>query len=124
MPDAEVLLWVRFRRWRELGIIIRRQHSIGPFIADFACVKAKLVIECDGCSHDDREEEDAARQEWLEKQGWHVMRFANIEVTESPDAAAQQVLNRILYRLGREVEAGDPTTEPQDDSLAPGKRLL
>jgi very-short-patch-repair endonuclease len=50
MNDAEVILWSRLRRHPSLKF--RRQHPIGPYIADFACLSARLVIEADGDTHE------------------------------------------------------------------------
>jgi very-short-patch-repair endonuclease len=33
----------------------RRQQVIHPYIADFACMKARLLVELDGFSHDARQ---------------------------------------------------------------------
>jgi very-short-patch-repair endonuclease len=113
MPEVEVLLWTRFRKWRADGIVIRRQHSISSYIVDFACIAVKLLIELDGCSHEGQEEYDEARQKWLEDQGWTVMRFSNFEVTENPTDVAERVRSRILYRMGEsEAFPGDtPSAE-------------
>lgn len=49
---AEALLWVRLRH-NQLGVRFRRQEPIGPYIVDFACAAARLIIELDGDSHDE-----------------------------------------------------------------------
>ena len=49
--DAEIVLWHRLRELPVLGSHIRRQVSIGPYVADFACLAARLVIEIDGSHH-------------------------------------------------------------------------
>jgi very-short-patch-repair endonuclease len=51
MTDFEVRLWANLRRNQLGGFHFRRQHTIGPYIADFACLDAKLVIELDGAQH-------------------------------------------------------------------------
>ena len=58
----------------------RRQHRIGPFIADFASLDAQLIIEADGPQHDDRITEDAAWTSFLEAEGYRVVRFRNAEI--------------------------------------------
>ena len=68
------------RAHRMDGIKFRRQHPIGPYFADFACVQRKLVIEIDGVHHDDRLEADARRTAFMESEGWRVMRFPASEV--------------------------------------------
>jgi very-short-patch-repair endonuclease len=76
---AENKLWA-FLRGRQLeGFKFNRQEPIGPYFVDFACRKGKLVIEVDGPSHDghDAQAYDAVRTEFLESQGYRVLRFTN-----------------------------------------------
>lgn len=81
LTPAETKIWSRVRN-RGLGFKIRRQHPIWRFIADFYCAEAKLVIEIDGDSHaeSDQEEYDKARTEWLEERGYRVIRITNEDV--------------------------------------------
>src|SRR5512145_2079431 len=72
---AEDALWQVVRDHKIKGAKFRRQHSVGPFIVDFYCSKAKLVIEVDGSIHQYTQEEDAVRQEFLESMGLQVIRF-------------------------------------------------
>jgi very-short-patch-repair endonuclease len=65
---AESLLWNALRAKRLCGLKFRRQHSIGPFFADFACVAQQLVVELDGGYHDYQIEDDVSRQRYLENQ--------------------------------------------------------
>ena len=60
------------------GLEIPAAGSIGPFIADFYCPAARLVIELDGSSHahEDQAEYDERRQRWLESKGLRVLRFS------------------------------------------------
>jgi very-short-patch-repair endonuclease len=58
---VEVKLWAYLRSLREDGIHFRRQHAIGPFIADFCAPRNKLIIEVDGSQHLEQEEYDAGR---------------------------------------------------------------
>ena len=91
MPSAEKRLWF-FIRKRQLGDFrFRRQHTIGPYIADFACVEAMLVIELDGDSHgtDEAATYDERRNAFMEAQGWIVRRHgAGCFVAERPEASA------------------------------------
>jgi very-short-patch-repair endonuclease len=82
MTNAEVILWSRLRRKQVHGVAFRRQHPIGPFIADFACWEARLVIEVDGPSHisDEAQANDAHRTDFLNQQGWQVLRVWNNDI--------------------------------------------
>ena len=73
-PEARV--WSALRGGA-LGVKFRRQHPIGPYVTDFACVERKLVVELDGGVHRVRELEDALRTEELERMGWTVLRIPN-----------------------------------------------
>jgi len=73
---AEGILWQSLRR-DALGWHFRRQHPIGPFVADFCCPKARLVLEVDGAVHVGAGELDAARTEQLAEMGYRVLRFEN-----------------------------------------------
>ena len=79
MPISEAALWTHIRR-RQLGVRFRRQVPIGPYIADFACLKPKIVIEVDGPSHDWIDESE--RTEFIESQGFTMLRINNPEVAE------------------------------------------
>ncbi len=93
MPEAERRLWSRLRLKQLGGFRFRRQHTIGPFIADFACVEAMLVVELDGAQHGrhNAPARDAARDAFIEGQGYLVLRFWNEAVTRRMD----DVLNEI-----------------------------
>jgi very-short-patch-repair endonuclease len=95
--EAEKLLWQTLRS-RVLGTVFRRQHPIGPYIADFACLKAKLVIEVDGDSHkrDDVREYDSERTYYFESRGFRVLRFSNREVLFDLENVVSAV-NRALH---------------------------
>src|SRR6185437_9748241 len=80
MTHAEQKLWAILRDNGFGGFAFRRQVPIGPFIADFACHKAKLIIEVDGGQHDLTSNKEVARTEFLEREGYQVLRFWNNEV--------------------------------------------
>jgi very-short-patch-repair endonuclease len=116
MTDAERRLWSRLRRRQLHGRRFRRQHPIGPFIADFACPEEKLVIELDGGQHADRKEQDAARTRWLAARGYRVLRFWNNDVLTQTDAVVQVIA--AATRGG----AGAPLPNPPPASGASGGR--
>lgn len=82
--SAEEKLWsmLRARRYRDAKF--RRQHAIGIYVVDFACVELKLVVEVDGPSHDDEEQRefDAERTAYLARSEWRVARIPNAVVFE------------------------------------------
>ena len=93
MPTAERRLWSRLRR-SALGYRFRRQHPIGDYVADFACVAAKLIVEVDGDSHYANARDvdyDVRRTAFLEANGWTVLRVTNAEVCKNPNAVCEAV---------------------------------
>ena len=95
--EAESLLW-NFLRASQMGVRYRYQHIIGEYIADFACVTNKLIIEIDGLYHSLPEQKisDEERTEWLERNGWRVIRFTNEEIFSN--------LENVLERIKDEQE--------------------
>ncbi|MFO1159857.1 MAG: DUF559 domain-containing protein [Reyranellaceae bacterium] len=79
---AEQICWDPLRDRRLEGAKFRRQHPIGPYFADFACVSRKLVIEIDGGHHALQAEADACRTAAMEREGWRVLRFWANEVVQ------------------------------------------
>ena len=83
--EPEQVLWRALKRIPVYGSHFRRQVPIGPYVADFACLRARLIVELDG-GHHSREEvqaKDAVRSQWLEREGYRVIRFWNAELTEN-----------------------------------------
>src|SRR6266540_279244 len=64
---SESRLWTQLRNRKLKGLKFRRQVPVGPFVADFLCVQARLIIELDGDSHDSKKVYDRRRTEYLEK---------------------------------------------------------
>ena len=81
---AEAALWDILRSRRTSGLKFRRQHAIGPYLTDFYCAAANLVIEVDGPIHEKQEENDALRTAFFEAKGLRVLRFTNEEVLSNP----------------------------------------
>ena len=82
---AEQICWELVRAKRIVGVKFRRQHPIGPYFADFACVSKKLVIEIDGEHHAFQVEADASRTAAMKQRGWRVVRFWANEVVKNPE---------------------------------------
>ncbi len=94
---AESTLWKYLRTKKLEGYKFRRQHIIGRYIADFVCLEKNLVIELDGSIHQlpENKESDEIRTNWLNENGFNVVRFENEEVINDPD----KVLIKILKEL-------------------------
>ncbi len=94
LTEAERKLWYRLRAHRLAGLSFRRQAPCGPFIADFICAAAKLVVEVDGATHSTDEEiaYDARRDAWFADNGYRVLRVTNDEVYRNLDGVCETVL--------------------------------
>jgi len=94
MPPAENRLWYFIRKKQLNNLRFRRQHSIGPYIADFACLEVKLVIELDGEQHgfDENIKKDKIREQFMETAGWCVLRFWNEEIYKNIDGVRETIL--------------------------------
>ena len=90
---AEGAVWSLVRGRQINGAKFRRQHPIPPYIADFACVDARLVVEIDGRSHDvaDQAAYDAIRTDVLSSAGWRVLRVRDDEVLTDPQSVAAKI---------------------------------
>lgn len=91
MTPAEKLLWSRLRKKQLDGLKFRRQHPLGPFIADFYCAAHRLIIEVDGDIHDLQPERDAARTKQFEEYGYRVIRFQNEHVLKNVEGVLESI---------------------------------
>ena len=82
-----------------VGLKFRRQHPVGKFILDFACVELKLAIEVDGGQHGELLTSDRTRTAWLEQQGWKILRFWNNEVLQNTEDVLEQIHRTITVSL-------------------------
>lgn len=96
------------RKFRIDGFAFRRQHPVARiqynsafyyYIADFVCLKAKLIIELDGSIHLDQKEDDDARQTVLENHGYLVLRFSNEEIWHCLPAVLSKIESTARQRL-------------------------
>jgi len=80
--DTERMLWAQLRRKNMEGVRFRRQQPIGPYIVDFFCSAAKLVVELDGGRHCEINnlEYDEARTAFLNGLGYQVLRITNYDL--------------------------------------------
>ena len=94
MTEGEHLLWRKLRS-EQLGFKFRRQHPLGSYVADFACLAPKLIIEIDGSQHADQQAYDAKRGEFFVSHGFDVMRFpANLPFSDLP-SMVEAIYNRL-----------------------------
>lgn len=108
LSRPEYLLWLRLKLLRGSGTRIRRQHPIGPFVADFFCPSARLVIEIDGMHHDHSQGSDDSRSAYFAGLGLYTVRWTAKAVLADPDGCADAILSLCLARAG-------PSTPQPDD---------
>jgi 2-isopropylmalate synthase len=89
--DTELRLWRLLRDRRLNGIKFRRQVPLGPYIVDFLCVGAKLIVEADGSQHAESHR-DMVRDTYLESHGWKVLRFWNNEELQNREGVLETIL--------------------------------
>jgi very-short-patch-repair endonuclease len=110
--DAEARLWSLLRDRRLAGKKFRRQHAIPPYVVDFYCHEARLVIEVDGGQHAEARRRDEARTAFLEGKGLRVIRFWNNDVLQSTET--------VLEVVWRELQSPSPPTPlPQGEGNPP-----
>jgi len=102
--DAERTLWYALR-YSQLGWRFRRQFPIPPYIVDFACVEAWLVVECDGGQHNEPSEHEH-RDQVLWRKGWRVLRFWNNDILQNRAGVVQ----RISEELGAAASRPSPAS--------------
>jgi 2-isopropylmalate synthase len=87
---SELRLWRLLRDRRLNGIKFRRQVPVGPYIVDFVCVGAKLIVEADGSQHAESLR-DNVRDAYLANQDWKVLRFWNNEVLQNREGVLETI---------------------------------
>src|ERR1700722_14529818 len=111
--DAELRLWRLLRDRRLSGFKFRRQVPVGPYIVDFRCVGAKLIVEADGSQHAESPR-DKARDAYLGSQGWKVLRFWNNEVLRNREGVLETIF----------AHAAKPSSGPSGHLLPKGEGAL
>lgn len=96
---AEAKLWQFIRKRQIRGVQFRRQHAIERFITDFCCLEIRLIIEVDGPIHQYTQEEDQIRQAYLERIGYKVLRFPNLEVFNNIRAVLDVIDEAVRQRI-------------------------
>ena len=97
MTEAETVMWERLRQMPR-PFRFRRQHVIGDYIVDFACLSKKLVVEVDGEHHHASEQLalDNMRTAFLNRMGYNVVRFANEQVINNTNDVVTQI-EELIY---------------------------
>lgn len=108
MTPAEARLWYYLRAGRIHGVKFKRQVIIAGYIADFAALSRRLIIEVDGDTHAGNEARDERRTAVLEAHGYRVVRFTNSEVAMNLDVVLEAIVTA--------------TTSPLPDPLPTGER--
>ena len=106
LTKAEAAMWSMLRDLRPYGARFRREAPIGPYIADFAWLSARFVVEVDGDSHETEigRSHDLRRNAFLKSQGFTVLRFENAQVLEGPDYVFLTVERHASPFLKRELK--------------------
>jgi very-short-patch-repair endonuclease len=104
------------------GSHFSRQAVIGPYIADFACLAARLIIEVDGSQHgtDGGKRRDDARTRWLNAEGYRVLRFWNNDVMSEPKSAMEAIYRALDVTPPRLPSADDPPPQGEGGLSALG----
>jgi very-short-patch-repair endonuclease len=87
--DAEQRLWYYLRAQRFMGLKFKRQKPIGVFIADFACMELRLVIEADGSQHS--VSKDANRDAWFKENGFTLLHFWNHDILTQTEMVLESI---------------------------------
>ena len=115
--EAETQLWELLRAGRLEGWKWRRQSPVGPFIVDFLCLEAWVVVELDGGVHAEQVEYDARREAYLRRHGLQVLRFRNAQVSEDRERVSWTILSACREsdpsRRGRHIARGHQPSMPQ-----------
>jgi very-short-patch-repair endonuclease len=88
---AERRLWGRLQRRQLGGFKFRRQRPVGPYICDFVCLEASMVIELDGSQHVAQAPYNANRDSFLRSNGFRVLRFWNGDVLSQTDTVVETI---------------------------------
>ena len=123
LTDAERRLWNALRAHQLAQGKFKRQQPIGPYIVDFVCLQARVVVEVDGGQHLESKV-DRVRDAWLEEQGFRVLRFWNNEVLTKLPAVLERIVEAIapfpppLSRQGRGVMQSAQNSDSGGETLA------
>ena len=95
---SEVLMWKALQKKQFLGLTFNRQITIGPYIVDFFCAKAKVAIEVDGESHEGKEEYDAERDRYLQGLGLTMIHVNAMDVNLRLDTIIKTLKGHPVFK--------------------------
>jgi len=130
MTRAETLLCRHLKADRIDGLGFRRQVPFRNYIADFACLSIKLIVELDGESHDfeERQKVDQNRDTFFESEGFHVLRFTNGQVMSNLEGVVEAIRQVASSRAGdlppsptKGGGSGNTAARPTDPSRTRGR---
>jgi very-short-patch-repair endonuclease len=118
--DAESHLWRALRNRQLNGFKFKRQIPFGPYIVDFICIDAKLIVEADGGQHAEQVEADEVRTKYFVEDGYRVLRFWNHDILQNLEG----VLETIASELAQKTPSPQPSPQGERGQaaiLSPGK---
>ena len=117
--DAERLLWSKLRDRRMMGNKFRRQFPVGRYIVDFVCWEHSLIIELDGGHHQDQQDYDRARTEWLQSRGFMVLRYWDNDVLTELDSVLESISD-VLRKRGAGFSPSPQPSPPGEGAVGSG----
>ena len=93
MTNAENRMWYYLRNRRLNNYKFVREHIIGPYIADFVCRQKKVIVEVDGSQHAENIKYDSKRDNFLESEGYKIIRVWNSDVFDNIDGVLEVILD-------------------------------
>ena len=128
LTKGEVLLWLELRELKPLGLHFRKQAAIDPYVVDFVCHTARLVVEVDGDLHETEKQQkhDANRDAYLKYLGYHVLRLDYPDVLANPWHCAQLAKDIGLARLDDPTRPlrGHPPRKGEGPSASAASRRI
>ena len=116
MTDAEQRLWYYLRAARFEGWKFRRQVPLGPYVVDFLCEQARLIVEVDGGQHAERISRDSTRTDWLRARGYAVIRFWNNDVLANIEGVLATLSPALSQGRGRKATHPGPLPREREKS--------
>jgi very-short-patch-repair endonuclease len=113
--DAESRLWHALRNRQLGGFKFKRQTPFGPYIVDFICIEAALVVEADGGQHAGQVEADEDRTKYFEESGYQVLRFWNNDVLLNLEGVLEAIMNELAKKTPSPQPSPQGEREPAAD---------